>query len=248
MAYFLGKKYLAGTKENILHFSRHFAQRVCCAMQYRAINTTMKTIFIAASLFFVVVCGSAQTPAVTENGDEVLLYNDGTWKYIKQPENRELATNPQPFTKNDDATFQVKSKKVPISIWINPKKWSFQKSGPNDASEYEFELKGEDAHGLLIAEKIAIPLQNLKDIAFENAKEVSPDIEIVHQEYRNVNGVTVLCMQMDGTIHGTRFTYYGYYFTSELGTIQFLTYTSQNLFPTYREQMETLLNGILLAQ
>lgn len=208
----------------------------------------MKTIFLAASLFFVAVYSNAQIPAVTESGDEVLLYNDGTWKYIKEPENSTPTTNPTTFTKGDDATFQVKSKKMPAHIWINPKKWSFQKSGPDDASEYEFELKGEDAHGLLIAEKIEIPLPDLKNIAFENAKEVAPDIEIIHEEYRTVNGVRVLCMQMNGTIQGIKFTYYGYYFSSESGTVQFLTYTSQNLFSTYRKDMEELLNGLVLAQ
>lgn len=208
----------------------------------------MKTVALACSLFFVAVCSNAQTPAVTENGDEVILYDNGTWKYIREPEQRDPDMNPTPFSKSDNATFQVKSKKIPVSIWINPKKWAFQKSDPNDASEFEFTLKNEEAHGMLISEKIEIPLQTLKQIAFENAKEAAPDIQIVKEEYRTINNTKMLCMQMEGTIQGITFTYFGYYFANENGTLQFLTYTSKNLLSTYYEEMENLLNGLVIGQ
>jgi sulfur transfer complex TusBCD TusB component (DsrH family) len=57
---------------------------------------------------FVILC-SAQTKAVTENGDEVLLYDDGTWKSIDDnPTEEFIKTNPAVFTKDKRSSFLLK--------------------------------------------------------------------------------------------------------------------------------------------
>ena len=106
--------------------------------------------------------------------------------------------------------------------------------------------KGEDLYAMIITEKFEIPISTLKDVALENGRDVSPDLKIVKEEYRNVNGLDLLLMQMDGTIQGIKFSYYGYYYSNESGTVQFLTYTSQNLLAEYKSDIEDLLNGLLV--
>ena len=68
-----------------------------------------------------------QQKALTETGDEVILYDDGTWKYTNQAETTFIDTNKVEFKKNDNSTFLLKSKKFNIGVWINPKKWKFIK-------------------------------------------------------------------------------------------------------------------------
>ena len=82
------------------------------------------------------------------------------------------------------------------------------------------------------------------DIAFNNAKKVAPDVQIVTKEKRLVKDKTIHFMQMKGTIQGIKFTYLGYYYSDSHGSLQFLTYTSQNLLENYRAEMENLLNGL----
>jgi hypothetical protein len=53
-------------------------------------------------------------------------------------------------------------------------------------------------------------------------------------------------MVMKGTIEGIQFVYYGYYYAGKAGTIQLLTYTSQNLFAEYKSEMTELLNGLTI--
>ena len=106
--------------------------------------------------------------------------------------------------------------------------------------------KGEDLYAMIITEKFEIPISTLKDVALENGRDVSPDLKIVKEEYRNVNGLDLLLMQMDGTIQGIKFSYYGYYYSNESGTVQFLTYTSQNLLAEYKSDIEDLLNGLVV--
>lgn len=188
-----------------------------------------------------------QQKAVTEKGDEVILYENGTWRYVNEdasPSNA-IPTNPTKFVKPSGSSFLLKSKRVNVGFWLNPRIWSFQKAEENADAEYELQLKNEDLYGMVIAEKVEIPLTSLRSIAIENAKSVAPDLRIVKEEYRIVNGLKVLLLQMNGTMEGIKFTYYGYYYSNENGTVQFITYTAQNLMKSYRNECEDLLNGLV---
>jgi hypothetical protein len=209
-----------------------------------------KTILIAFATLLIHVSGQSQTKALTSDGNEVLLFNDGTWKYVdgkSANESREILTNATIFKKNAVSTFEVKSKKVNASVFINPKKWKFNPGESGDAGEYDFEFRNGDVYGMIITERTEIPLEALKDIAVKNARDVAPDIDVAEEEYRMVNNKRVLCLQMNGTIKGIQFSYFGYYFSSPNGTIQFLTYTSKNLFLDNRNEMEELLSGLVIT-
>lgn len=207
----------------------------------------MKQFFFIASLLFVSAFSIAQKKAVTETGEEVILYDNGTWKYANDStkQNDSISTNKNIFKKNPEAAFLLKSTRTNIGVWLNSKKWSFKKSSSNEAAEYEFQLKSKDLYAEIITEKIGIPLESLKNAAFQNAKEAAPDMKIISQEFRTVNGKKMLMMQMTGTVMGIKFTYFGYYFSSPKGTVQFLTYTSENLFTELMADAEELLNGLV---
>ncbi len=52
-------------------------------------------------------------------------------------------------------------------------------------------------------------------------------------------------LNMTATIQGIKVFYYGYYFSGPSGTVQFVTYTTQNLMDKYYRTMEELLNGLV---
>jgi hypothetical protein len=205
-----------------------------------------KILLVLISLFFVNII-QAQKKAVTETGEEVNLYDDGSWKYVNEDPvlEKEISTNTINFKKDKESIFLLKSKKFNVGFWLNPKIWSFEKSKDDSPAEYNLSLKGADLFGMIIAEKIEIPLETLKLLAVKNAMDAAPDMKIVKEEYRIVNGIKVLLLQMNGTMQGVKFTYYGYYFSNTNGSVQFVTYTSKKLFESYKSKMETLLNGIV---
>lgn len=194
---------------------------------------------------FSFVLADAQVKALTETGDEVVLFHDGTWKYLNDSvfESKKIPVNEFLFYKNKNSTFLVKSKNLNIGVWINPKEWKFERGGEDDPAEFLFTRKGKDLYAMLISEKVEIPLEMLKDIALDNARSVAPDIRIMKEEYRNVNGIDVLMLHMFGTLQGMKVSYFGYYYSSVNGTIQLLGYTTTNLFDEYFNDLETLLNG-----
>ena len=190
---------------------------------------------------------TAQIKAVTENGDEVLLFNDGTWKPSDSVgmNSKPIKTNPKAFTKSSKSGFLLKSTKFNIGVWLDAKKWKFEKATSNEAAEYELRMKDSDLYGMVIAEKMEIPLETLKNIAINNGRQVSADLVIQNEEYRTVNGLKVLHLQMAGTMQGVKFFYYGYYYSNANGTLQFVTYSAQNLLNTYKADIEDLLNGLV---
>lgn len=206
----------------------------------------MKKLLTLSIFTLIAFAAQAQQRAVTETGVEVLLFDDGTWTYLDETQalESEIPTNPKAFIKSDKSSFLLKSVRTNMGIWLDPKQWSFKKAEGDDAAEYELKLKKGDLYGMLITEKIEITLESLKTAAYTNAIEAAPDVKIVHEEYRTVNGTKLLFMQMEGTLQGIKFTYLGYYFSGESGTVQLITYTSQNLVEDYRAVAEELLNGL----
>ena len=189
----------------------------------------------------------AQQKAVTETGSEVILYDDGTWKFQNEDELTivEVRTNPIKLKKSEGATFLLKSNNLNVGFWLDPKLWSFKKQTENEAAEYKLLLKSGDLYGMIITEKVEIPLETLKSLALANGQKVAPDLKIVKEEYRNVNGLKVLLLEMSGTTQGIKFSYYGYYYSNTNGTVQFITYTSTKLLNSYKSKIEILLNGLV---
>ena len=207
----------------------------------------MKRAAILLFCFVSITMAHAQQMAVTQTGEQVILFDDGTWTYQDKDAltETEIQTNSTKFIKDVNSTFLIKSEKVDVGFWLNPKIWAFKKSTDNPDAEYELQLKGEDLYGMIISEKVEIPLETLKSIALENGRAVAPDLKVVKEEYRSVNGLKVLFLQMNGTMQGVKFSYYGYYFSTKNGSIQYITYTSQNLQNSYIKECENLLNGLV---
>ena len=105
-----------------------------------------------------------------------------------------------------------------------------------------------DGYAIVIAERLQMPLEGLRDLALNNARNAAPDAQIVSQETRRVNGRDVMVLQIRGTLQAIRFVYLGYYYAGPEGTIQLLTYTAANLFDEYKPQFEQLLDGLTINQ
>lgn len=210
----------------------------------------MKKITFLSLLLLTTFYVHGQINAVTETGDAVILYESGQWAYVDDEpvELDSIFVNKKLFVKDEKATFLVKSKKVDSGIWINPKDWKFEGNGPSDVGEFSFNKKGSEIYGMLISEEIEVPIEALANIALINAKNVSPNAKITRQEYRNVNGRDILMMQISATIQGIDFQYFGYYYTTEIGSLQLLTWTYKEMFAEKEAEIEAFLNGLVEVQ
>lgn len=204
--------------------------------------TLLLTVSMSAGAF-------AQTKAVTEYGEEIFLYNNGTWKYANASSVliADESKPPKICTKPGNATFLYKSARYGYGIWLDPKKWSFKKEKNTvESAEVYLELKGEPAYALTIPEKLDMPSETLVEMALTNFREAAPDAEIVLRENRIVNGHPVVFLQMEGTVKSMHFVFLGYYYTASKKTIQFAAYTVFSQLSTYQKEIEELLNGFTI--
>lgn len=207
----------------------------------------MHKALITFSLLLLQYFSYSQTRAVTDKGEEVILNNDGTWKYANITPSYNTRLDTPVMKKSTDATFLVKGQTVKYGVYIDPKKWTFKSEKQEGSSqEYTFSLKNEDAYAMVISERMELTQELVKSAAVENAKSVAPDVHITREETRKVNNQIVWLMEMQGTIQGVPFVYIGYYYVGKVGTIQFIAYTTQSLLKQYKAEMETLLNGLVL--
>ena len=131
-------------------------------------------------LLFLPLAATAQIRAVTTTGEEVILNSDGTWRYVNDSAAlaEKVDTSHVAFTRKASASFLVRSTKTNCGVYLDPKKWAFTKSKGDEASEFEFNLRGKDGYAMLITEKIPVPLATLKTIALQNAREAAPDVKL----------------------------------------------------------------------
>lgn len=196
-----------------------------------------------------------QIKALTETGKEVLLLDNGTWKYSNDSSNNDatktdsIAINPHSFSKKPGQTFLVKSNNFNVGVYMNPSKWTFSAHKDNEKTpEYRFSLKSGDGFVMMITETTPISLETMRQIALSNAQKASVDARETQAEYRTVNNKKMLCLTIQGTIKGIKFTYYGYYYSNDNGTIQLISYTSQKLFETLKTEFDIFLNGLVELQ
>lgn len=206
----------------------------------------MKKILCGLFLFMILFNGAGYADdmfATTEDGKRVILKNDGTWKFLDvlRPSTGTLRGS---YQKAFGATSSFNAKGDKFVLWYDPLKWRQQKSA--EADKPTFVHKDNDIYALVMAERIAMTLDALKDMAITNAKSAAPDARVTFEENRIVNGKKVLCMRMEGTIQGIQFIYYGYYYASKAGVVQLVAYTSLNLFPEYEAEMTEFLNGLVI--
>jgi hypothetical protein len=212
----------------------------------------MPKIFFVFLLLFC-VSAKSQIKALTNEGRQVILFDNGTWKYDEDSSTGGMNTddtiklNNTKFFKSKEASFLVKSKTTNVGVYIDPAKWAFRPKADNETNpEYHFSLKTQDGFAMLISEKTEISLDAMKEVALSNAQKASLDARIVNSEYRTVNGKKVLCLEMKATIRGIKFVYYGYYYSDSTGTNQLLTYSSEALFTKAQKELDTFLNGMVI--
>lgn len=206
------------------------------------------TVFLALGIL--PLLADAQIKALTDEGREVILYNNGTWKFIDKdfkPAN-EIKMNNVVFVKKSNQSFLVKSKLVDVGVHINPQEWSFNAESNTSAKEYDFMTKDQSAFGFLITEKIEAELSNLRQVALINARKVGPDVHETYADYRMVNGQKLLCLKFECTIQDIAFSYMGYYYAQNGGIAQLVVGTTQKQFKQMESKIEEFLNGLVLIK
>lgn len=193
-------------------------------------------VLISCLMCSAVYAGDESFRAYTESGKEIILFKDRTWEYP--------AT--ESYIKPKSSQKLLKGKNELYGIWINENKWKIMRNSLNDSAEFSFRHTDGDAYSLIIAERVQVSFDALKDIAFAYIKEVDPDAQIIFEENRIINGNEVLCLMISATVQSIPIIYYNYIYSGDSGSIQVVTYTGRKLFKEYADDLTSFLNGFVL--
>jgi hypothetical protein len=195
-----------------------------------------------------------QEIAVTERGDSVMLKANGTWDYLSNfsgtmREELIIEENDKLFKLPKEAEAEAKGLDDAYRVYYDNEVWRrISPAELNEESDLSWSMNGGDAYAMVIFEEIEIDIEDLSQIAFDNAREISNGMEMISREYRNVNGKTLICMEMAGVLSGMKVSYYSYYFSYENGSIQFHTFTGTQVLEKYRSRFEDMLNGLIIPE
>lgn len=192
----------------------------------------------------------SQINAVTEDGYQIQVFEDGTWKYVDTTLNEKLfiKKNDSIFKVPKNSTLNVSSKILDANIMINEDDWYFIPSASEDITEFSFNNKKVEIYGLLISEKASIPLENLRNIAIINARDYIENLKLIEEEYRFVNDLKVLYMCFEGEVEKMQLRYNNYYYSGEDGIVQFITYARKDIAISNAHKMFNLLNGFTITK
>lgn len=200
---------------------------------------------VLSTLLLTATLASAEITATTQDGKGVVLYENGTWKYVDQIP-KEAAAASHRYARSVSATDKIELLRGKAAVYYDATKWRDLKE--TEPGRFELTHREGDAYAVVIAERAEMPLDALRNLALKNARELSPDIRSVAEEKRVVNDTEVLFMQTAGTMEGMPIAYLGYYYAGKPGAVQVITFTARNLLDEYRKDLEEFLNGFQAQQ
>lgn len=215
-------------------------------------------------LLFLLLCSvcvsvNAQTRAITENGDTIFVYNNGTWSFElldEMPVVHELSfletelqidTLNTEFSCSKNAKKQVKNAYEMFTIKYNDKLWQrLPPANLNEEAEFAFKSRKQDIWCVVISEETPIEADKLLRIAKKNMEDnTGAEVEIVKSELRKVNGQKVVRGVLKANLSGISFTFDAYYFSNDKGSVQFTTWSSDQVWERSQNEISELLNGFI---
>ena len=163
---------------------------------------SMKVIILFAILFGTYQLNYGQEMAVTETGDTIIIFMDGSWTYVDGSIANyiemeiTLDTSDVAFTCPESSKQKVSSDLEYFDVMYDPSVWKRIPPGElNDEAEMAFEGKGFDAYAVIISEEVEIGTKNIFKIALDNMAEyLGTEVDILASEVREVNGENLIMM------------------------------------------------------
>jgi len=191
--------------------------------------------------------------AITEDGQGVVLYSNGTWAFKLEPKRpqvkktKKVKPPPVPPVKNKrvESKSTLKGKYNAYKIIYDNTLWK-KTSSANDDAEIQLEHKAGNGFAMVIFDRSPISLENLKKQVLTTMRSVASKVEIISEEKKRIKNHQIMILKINSTIENTPFSYFNYYASGKLGTIQFVTYTATALMADYETDFKTLLDGLVI--
>jgi hypothetical protein len=207
----------------------------------------MKNFFLPVIALLFAFQAGAQVTAITEEGRAVILFSNGTWRFLNDSVRVSTLDLPH-YTVPGNSTSLVKGKESRYELWYNAEKWNLLPDTIYENSEYALEFHNGELIAMMITERMQVPLTTIKEAAIGSFKKEGSECKIAEEQKIMVNGTEGLLLKIDALVEGIPVSYLNGYFSTREGTFQLITYTAYNLFDLHRIDMMELISGFVLPE
>lgn len=222
-----------------------------------------KLTLLLSYLIAISYVSNAQTRAVTEEGDTIYVYDNGTWTYELLDEmpsvlnelsyleqELKIDTIYDAFSTPKTSNKTLKNSRNQFIVKYDDSIWKrVPPATLNDDAEFALQGKNTDVWCIIISEETPIESDKLFKIAKHNMKEnTGADADILITELRTVNNAPVIRGTLKASFSGIDFIFDSYYFSNESGSVQFTTWTSDQLWKKNEGLILDLLNGFEIIE
>ena len=128
-----------------------------------------------------------------------------------------------------------------FEVTYDPKKWREQKTG--EVNIVQLQHVTGDAYARIIAERMAVAVEEFADVILENARAGASDITLESKTTRTINDLPVTVLRYSGTARGVTFTFLNQAFTDQSGSAQIACWTGKSLLEEYKRDFLELFAG-----
>jgi hypothetical protein len=186
-----------------------------------------------------------ETSSFQSSVQAVVAATDEAYDAVKDflsEETRRIVGVTHGFGPSAGATTRLELSGGKAFLSFNPRTWKEVPSG--EVGKRMFEHADGLGFATVIAERIDVPTEQLRDRALADMRKTASEVRVVTEQRRRVNGTDMLSLQTDVTVQGIPLTYLGYYYGGASGTVQVVTYTQRAQFADARREFEEFLDGL----
>jgi len=220
-------------------------------------------LFVTTFFLFQMNVSYGQVKAITEDGDTIYVFDNGTWSFDPTDvpsnvdeelsffqEEMSLDTSSITFVKPPKSKGKVVDKRELFEIHYDDSTWKRIPPGTiNDDAQFAFQGKNADIWCIVISEETSFDKDKLFILAQQMMKDnLGSTPEIINAEIRNVNGTDILRGTVRVKGSGIVFVFDTYYYTCEQGSVQFTTWSGENVWQKREKEFIDLLNGFVALQ
>jgi hypothetical protein len=131
------------------------------------------------------------------------------------------------------------------TVWFDPKKWTLFEQAESKSAVFYYRDKLAEAYLFSSAADRDVESQ-LADL-LERIGAQHGATRVRFKDTRRVNGSDMLCVQIIASSETIDRLFYGYLYSGEQGSIQFITITASTRAPRLYGYLTTLLDGLVIA-
>jgi hypothetical protein len=136
------------------------------------------------------------------------------------------------------------SSKGPYQVEYDEAVWQPVTQQLKENSDQEWALVSGKGYALAIYEDTELKLPILKEAVLANMRQHDPVANVVNQDVLQIQGRTILRLEIEASYNGIPFTYVGYFHSGSEGTIQLIAFTTANFVHVVEENFTSLLKGL----